>query len=267
MPAGLFAAIPKASVIAGFCPSSPSPFPPQSPPTSQCDSHHSHIAAQATIYTPMRQPPLTHNRLADAPKKQQPQKTVTLRATQPTKHPTLPTMCQPPLTHNHPNTPSTPQCASHHSHTADQPTPPRNNNRRKQPLPKSRSQPNTPHRPQCASHHSHITAQAAIQSGIHTATTTMRNQPLTHNQPANTPKSQQPQKTAAPTTHHQPGAPPSPQCASHHSHITTQTANKNTIRPTHAPMCQQPLTHSHPNRHPRRHPPHTARYATATTHT
>ena len=230
----------------------------QSPLTHNHPNHHPHPNVPATthtqppkhpIYTPMCQSPLAHSRPADAPKKQQPQKTAT------------------PTTHHQPHTPHRPQCASHHSHTADQPTPPRNNNRRKQPLPKSRSQPNTPHRPQCASHHSHITAQAAIQSGIHTATTTMRNQPLTHNQPANTPKSQQPQKTAAPTTHHQPGAPPSPQCASHHSHITTQTANKNTIRPTHAPMCQQPLTHSHPNRHPRRHPPHTARYATATTHT
>ena len=229
MPAGLFAAIPKASVIAGFCPSSPSPFPPQSPPTSQCDSHHSHIAAQATIYTPMRQPPLTHNRLADAPKKQQPQKTVTLRATQPTKHPTLPTMCQPPLTHNHPNTPSTPQCASHLSHITTQTT---IHTPMCQP-PLTHSHPNTPSTPQCASHHSHTADQPTLPRNNN-----RRKQPL-------------PQPTTSHTPH-----------TAHNVQATTRT------QPTsRRPQETTTAENSHSQSPAANQTPHTARNVPATTHT
>lgn len=111
----------------------------------------------------------------------------------------------------------------------------------------------------------------------------MCQQPLTHSQPTDTPKHQQPQKTATPTPeppakhpptplcashhshiaaqrifpndnnrrkqpiphpHHQPSTPATSQCVSSHSHITAKTTIKNTSHPYKTAMCNQPLTHS-----------------------
>ena len=140
----------------------------------------------------------------------------------------------------HGRAPSTPQCASQHSHIS--PDPNATPHRRQPPLTHNHPKPaskasSTPHRPQCASHHSHIADSPTL------------------------PKDNNRGKQPLPQVHHQTSTPPTPaMCQSPLTHRPGPKRNSHLSASRHSHITTR-------NLHPKHHPPHIVRNVQADPHT